>query len=100
MAISLITEVMDWAPKTLTHREHKVLMILAEDARADSRIIWRSIESPQTLRRLRLSRTQLYVVIAALMAKGCLELVTQAAGDTSPSTGSPCSRRGSVSRKT
>jgi hypothetical protein len=77
MAISLITEVMDWAPEALTHREHKVLIILAEDARPASRVIWQSIESPQMMRRLRLSRTQLYVVIAALMAKGCLELVTQ-----------------------
>jgi hypothetical protein len=70
-----MAEVMDRAPKTLTQREHKVLIILAEDARADSRIVWASLESPQMLRRARLSRTQLYEVIGALVAKGCLDLV-------------------------
>lgn len=80
MAISLITEVMDWAPKTLTHREHKVLMVLAEDARAGSRVIWQSLESPQMRRRARLSRTQLYTVIGALVAKGCLEPLTPGGG--------------------
>jgi hypothetical protein len=39
MAIKLVTEVMDWAPP-LTHREHKVLMILAENARLPSRETW------------------------------------------------------------
>ncbi len=72
MAIKLVTEVMDHAPP-LTHREHKVLIILAENARLPSREIWDSIESPQMLRRVRLTRSQLYAVIAALVDKGCLE---------------------------
>jgi hypothetical protein len=71
MAIKLVTEVMDWAPP-LTHREHKVLMILAENARLPSRQTWDSVESPLMLRRARLTRPEMYAVIGALLAKGCL----------------------------
>ena len=69
MAIKLVTEVMDWAPP-LTHREHKVLMILAENARLPSRETWDSVESPRILRRARLTRAQMYAVIAALVDEG------------------------------
>jgi hypothetical protein len=72
MAIKLVTEVMDWAPP-LTHREHKVLMILAENARLPSRETWDSVESPRILRRARLTRAQMYAVIAELVKKGCLD---------------------------
>ena len=72
MAIKLVTEVMDWAPP-LTHREHKVLMILAENARLPSRETWDSVESPRLLRRARLTRSQMYAVIAELVKKGCLD---------------------------
>jgi hypothetical protein len=72
MAIKLVTEVMDGAPP-LTHREHKVLMILAENAQLSTRQTWDSVESPRILRRARLTRSQMYAVIAALVDKGCLE---------------------------
>jgi hypothetical protein len=72
MAIKLVTEVMDWAPP-LTHREHKVLMILAENARLATRETWDSVESWHILHRARLTERQMYAVIAALIAKGCLE---------------------------
>jgi hypothetical protein len=72
MAIKLVTEVMDWAPP-LTHREHKVLMILAENARLPSRETWDSVESPRILRRAQLTRSQMYAVIAELVRKGCLD---------------------------
>jgi hypothetical protein len=71
MAIKLVTEVMDWAPP-LTHREHKVLMILAENARLSTRETWDSVESPLMLHRARLTRPEMYAVIGALVAKGCL----------------------------
>jgi hypothetical protein len=72
MAIKLVAEVMDWAPP-LTHREHKVLMILAENARLSSRETWDSVESWHILHRARLTQREMYAVIAALIAKGCLE---------------------------
>jgi hypothetical protein len=72
VAIKLVTEVMDWAPP-LTHREHKVLMILAENARLSTRQTWDSVESPLMLRRARLTRAEMYAVIGALVAKGCLD---------------------------
>jgi hypothetical protein len=72
MAIKLVTEVMDWAPP-LTHREHKVLIILAENAQLSTRQTWDSVESPRILRRARLTRSQMYAVIAALVDKGCLD---------------------------
>src|SRR6266581_568079 len=72
MAVKLVTEVMDWAPP-LTHREHKVLMILAENARLPSRETWDSVESFKILHRARLTQREMYAVIAALVAKGCLE---------------------------
>jgi len=71
MAIKLITEVMDWAPP-LTHREHKVLMILAENARLSTRQTWDSVESPRILRRAQLTARQMHEVLTALVAKGCL----------------------------
>jgi hypothetical protein len=73
VSILLIVEVMDWAPPTLTHREHAVLLVLAEDCRNSTRETWRSVASPDVLRRARLSRTQMYVVLAALIGKGALE---------------------------
>jgi hypothetical protein len=71
MAIKLVTEVMDWAPP-LTHREHKVLIILAENARLSTRQIWDSVESPRILRRAQLTSRQMHEVLTALVAKGCL----------------------------
>jgi hypothetical protein len=73
VSILLIVEVMDWAPMTLTHREHKVLMILAEDCRDSTRETFRQIDSPDMLRRVRLTRHQMYAVIKALIGKKCLE---------------------------
>ncbi len=89
MAIKLVTEVMDWAPSRLTHREHKALIVLAENARLPSREIWDSVESPRLLRRARLSQREMYAVIAALIEKGCLVNHVWAAETTAPSTPSP-----------
>jgi len=86
MGIRLITEVMDWAPDTLTQREHKTLMIFAEDAidgepgelddhGREKRVIRQRTDSPQMLLRTRISRTGLYEILRALVAKGCLEQV-------------------------
>jgi len=86
-----MTEVMDCAPGTLTHREHKIAIILAEDARdgepgelddqgREKRVIWQSVESPEMLRRFRVSRVQLYEVLAALVAKGCIERTMRGGG--------------------
>jgi hypothetical protein len=72
MAIKLIAEVMDWAPASLTHREHKVLIILAENARLPSREIWDSVVSPRMLRRVRLTERQMYEAIEALITSRCL----------------------------
>jgi hypothetical protein len=91
MGIRLITEVMDQAPKTLTQREHKVLIILAEDAidgepgeqddrGREKRVTRQPPDSPRMLRRARLSRSQLYIVLAALTEKRCLERVTAGGG--------------------
>lgn len=73
MSILLIVEVMDWAPPALTHREYAVLLVLAEDCRDETRTTWRSVASPDVLRRARLSRTQMFMVLAALIEKGALE---------------------------
>jgi hypothetical protein len=80
MAIGLIVEVMDYAPATLTHREHKILIILAEDANLDTRVTWHSVDSLQILRRARVSRPQLYEAIKALIDKGCLERTVAGGG--------------------
>jgi hypothetical protein len=79
VSILLIVEVMDWAPATLTHREHKVLMVLAEDCRDETRQTWRAIDSPDMLRRARLARWEMYAVIKALIEKQCLERSVAAA---------------------
>lgn len=91
MGIRLITEVMDWAPATLTQREHKVLIVLAEDARDgqpgeldsrgyEKRVIWQSLVSEHMLRRARVKRAAMYDVIRALVDQGCLERVVRGGG--------------------
>jgi len=85
--IKLITEVMDWAPGTLTPRERNVLLVLAEDAidgelgelddrGHEKRVIRQRADSAQILRRARVSRPELYTVIRALIVKGCLDRIT------------------------
>ncbi|MFJ4009417.1 hypothetical protein [Streptomyces sp. NPDC090026] len=76
MGSRLYVEVLDYAPTTLTHREKLALGVLADDARDTTRITWSSVESEKILRRAKLSRPQVYEVIKALIAKGCLEKVT------------------------
>ena len=91
MGIRLMTEVMDYAPAELTHREHKLLIIFAEDALdgavgelddrgREKRVVRQSPESPKMLRRARVSRPQLYAVLAELIAKECLERITPGGG--------------------
>jgi hypothetical protein len=80
VGIRLLVEVMGHAPDTLTHREHKVLMILAENARDATRQGWPGIEAnPEFVRRTRInSRSQRYEVIQALITKGVLRHVAGA----------------------
>jgi hypothetical protein len=75
MGIKLIVEVMDHAPSTLTHREHKALIILAEDARDETRISFPRIENDDSKvsLRLRMRRSERYAVLASLVKKGALE---------------------------
>lgn len=62
------------APEDLTWRERCVLMVLAASAIDATRELPPGIEtSPELAARLRLSRTQLYAVLAALVEKGALE---------------------------
>lgn len=76
MGIRLIVEVLDHAPTTLTHREKLLLVALAEDANDESRQTWNSVASPKVQQRAQLSRTQLYDVLAAVVAKGVLKRIT------------------------
>ncbi|WP_457028081.1 hypothetical protein [Kitasatospora sp. P5_F3] len=75
MGIRLIVEAMD-TPLTLTHREARLLHVLAEDANDETGLTWSSVQDPKILRRSGLSRTQLYDVITALTEKGALEKTT------------------------
>lgn len=75
VGIRLIVEALDHAPRELTHREAYVLVALAEDANDDTRTTWNSVERPEMLHRARVSRSQLYAVLKALVAKGALERV-------------------------
>ncbi|MFF4607947.1 hypothetical protein ACFY12_35070 [Streptomyces sp. NPDC001339] len=75
MGIRLIVDVLDRAPRDLTHREAHVLVALAEDANDETRTTWNSVERPEMLHRTRVSRSQMYVVLKALTAKGALERV-------------------------
>ncbi|MCC5582041.1 hypothetical protein IMZ11_41230 [Microtetraspora sp. AC03309] len=78
MGIHLIVEVMDYAPATLTHSEHKTLMVFAESARDETRQAWPGIEDDETFaRRTRLGRSQRYAVVKALVAKGALVRVSK-----------------------
>jgi hypothetical protein len=61
------------APEDLTWRERCVLLVLAASAIDATRELPPGIEtSPELAARLRLSRTQLYMVLAALVEKGAL----------------------------
>ncbi|WP_031039802.1 hypothetical protein [Streptomyces sp. NRRL F-5650] len=73
MGDRLVTEVMDMAPATLTHREAWVLAVLAADAHDDTRTTQSSVEAPAVLRRARVSRPQMYAVLKALITKGVLK---------------------------
>ncbi|MGI3199625.1 hypothetical protein ACRJ4W_15340 [Streptomyces sp. GLT-R25] len=73
MGNRLVTEVMDMAPATLTHREAWVLAVLAADAHDETRTTQSSVEAPAILRRARVSRPQMYAVLKALTAKGVLK---------------------------
>lgn len=76
MGIRLVVEVLDHAPATLSHRERMLLVVLAEEARDETRLTWNSVQSPQNLRRAKLSRTQLYEVLKELLAQGAIEKVS------------------------
>jgi len=73
MSIRLVVEAMDYAPATLTQREHKVLIVLAEDCRDETRTTWHAPDSPEMLRRARVCRSEMFAVLASLIEKGALE---------------------------
>ncbi|MFI7129321.1 hypothetical protein ACIBQ1_26720 [Nonomuraea sp. NPDC050153] len=51
MGIALTVEAMKHAPDTLTHRGHKVLIVIAENARDATRQAWPGIDSdPEFIR--------------------------------------------------
>jgi len=101
MGIRLITEVMDWAPDTLTQREHKTLMIFAEDAidgepgelddhGREKRVIRQRTDSPQMRCCAHGSAGQGYTKSSARWwPKDALSKWQQAAGITRPGTGFP-----------
>lgn len=64
------------APATVTHREKLVLSILAGQAFEDTRVC-APYTDPDIQLRASVSRSQLYAVVKALVAKGALELVTR-----------------------
>lgn len=67
MGIGLIKEVMDHAP-ALTHRAHKVLIVLAENARDATRQAWPGIDNPEFIRRTQIkSRSERYQVFRATL---------------------------------
>jgi hypothetical protein len=73
MGQELVCEALDYAPDSLSWRELCALVVLADAAADSSRECPPGIEEqPEVIRRLRLSRTQRYVVISALVDKGAL----------------------------
>lgn len=76
MGVRLMVEVLDYAPANLTPRERWTLVVLAESARDTTRVCWPGIEDDDVfIRRCRLSRSQRYAVLRALIDKGALENV-------------------------
>lgn len=76
MGVRLIVEVLDFAPANLTPRERWALVVMAEGARDTTRVCWPGVENDERfIRRCRLSRSQRYAVIKALIEKGVLENV-------------------------
>lgn len=76
MGVRLIVEVLDFAPANLTPRERWALVVMAEGARDTTRVCWPGVENDERfIRRCRLSRSQRYAVIKALIEKGALENV-------------------------
>jgi len=73
MALSLILEVLDHAPDSLTPKEHLAAIVLAENANERTRQIWDSIEDPKIMARIRVKRARLYELIEGLIEKGVLE---------------------------
>jgi hypothetical protein len=76
MGIRLMVEVLDHAPATLTPRERWALIAIAEDARDETRLCLKGIESnPDLVRRMRTGRSERAAIISALIDKGALERV-------------------------
>jgi hypothetical protein len=76
MGYPLMFEVLDFAPSTLTHREKLLLVVLADDAKNETRITYSSVQDPKILHRAKLTRSQLYEVLKGLVAKGVLKKIT------------------------
>lgn len=76
MGIRLMVEVLDHAPATLTPRERYALVVLAEDARDETRLCSKGVESNEkVMRRFRVGRSERAAILKALIDKGALERV-------------------------
>lgn len=74
MGIRLIVEVMDHAPATLTPRERYALLVLAEDARDETRLCSKGVESNEkVMQRFRAGRSERAAILKALIDKGAIE---------------------------
>ncbi|MFI6299573.1 hypothetical protein ACIBEJ_48820 [Nonomuraea sp. NPDC050790] len=76
MGIKLIVEALDHAPASLTPRERYALIVLAEDARDETRLVALGIEgNERVVRRLRAGRSERAAIIKALVDKGAIKSV-------------------------
>ena len=79
MGIKLMVEVMDHAPKSLTWREHSIMLVLAENFNDGTRRGWpqydgASEESARFRARTRCSRGQFYDVLGDLVKKKLIKI--------------------------
>ncbi len=73
VGIGLITEVMDYAPRT-TASEWRALVILAEDANDTTRLTWSTVQGEKIAGRIGLSQQAWANLRTALVRKGLLEI--------------------------
>lgn len=76
MGIKLVEEVMDYAPDTLTTGEWKGFIVLARDANEQTRLTYNGVNSPEILRRVRMSVAAWSNLRSALIRKGVLEVAS------------------------
>lgn len=77
MGIKLVEELMDHVPDSLTATEWKGLIVLARDANDETRLTYSKVNSPEILRRVRMSPAVWANVRSALIRKGVLVIAEQ-----------------------